>query len=201
LVATYTYGGDGLKRFELVDGTATTLIWDRDRPQVPVGRHARLPRHEPGAERLLRPHEALWVCSSQARKFRRSYTRLLGPIGPCCGAWIPWPWFGHKVADILARTQSADEGNTKRGATAIGTRYAVLRVPERARGTPNRPAPWRPGSPGFFLTTSRMLEVQNEAMVYMSGGPCTPGGRTSSASVLRRSGDVRVRVVIDTRQD
>ena len=27
-VATYTYSGDGLKRLELVDGTATTLIWD-----------------------------------------------------------------------------------------------------------------------------------------------------------------------------
>jgi YD repeat-containing protein len=27
-VATYTYRGDGLKRLELVDGTATTLIWD-----------------------------------------------------------------------------------------------------------------------------------------------------------------------------
>ena len=29
-VATYTYDGDGLKRMELVDGVATTLIWDGD---------------------------------------------------------------------------------------------------------------------------------------------------------------------------
>jgi hypothetical protein len=27
-IATYTYAGDGLKRTELVDGAATTLIWD-----------------------------------------------------------------------------------------------------------------------------------------------------------------------------
>jgi len=27
-VATYTYSGDGLKRLELVDGVAATLIWD-----------------------------------------------------------------------------------------------------------------------------------------------------------------------------
>ena len=27
-VASYTYDGDGLKRRELVDGAATTLIWD-----------------------------------------------------------------------------------------------------------------------------------------------------------------------------
>ena len=27
-VATYTYAGDGLKRLELVDGAATTLVWD-----------------------------------------------------------------------------------------------------------------------------------------------------------------------------
>lgn len=29
-VATYTYGGDGLKRLELVDGALTTLVWDGD---------------------------------------------------------------------------------------------------------------------------------------------------------------------------
>lgn len=29
-VATYTYGGDGLKRLELVDGSLTTLVWDGD---------------------------------------------------------------------------------------------------------------------------------------------------------------------------
>jgi hypothetical protein len=27
-VATYAYSGDGLKRLELVDGVATTLVWD-----------------------------------------------------------------------------------------------------------------------------------------------------------------------------